>query len=499
VVVGEEDLNPLKVEKLSECRLSFYWLTARSQASRVCIINLVELNAASGERVDPEERAGKALRQLRLAQGWSQGEVAVRMTAYGHDFHQTSIAKVEAAQRPLRVRELADFAALYGVAVQDLLYGPTRSTAEVDQEITEVEERLANARTAADAATADLGAARHAVSTAEASYRTAVANVTALEGRLAALRTDKQKLPRWESSSESPSAGSEDSRRNVLAPGNTPTAVRIALGAHLRRLREANGILREDAAQQIRASNARLSRFELGRVGIKERDVAELLTLYGVTDKTERRQVLELVRKSNDPNGRETHSDVLPNWYNTYIGLEIAAAEVRAYEAQYIPDLLQTEEYARAVTAWDNKKHAPEVVERIIELQAVRKGIFFQEDHPPRLRIVLDETALRRQVGGPKVMRGQLMHLIDMAELPNVAIQVAPLKNSNHPADRSFRILQFSETELPDVVYIEQLTSVLYLDNASRVAPYQRVMHQLRSQALTPDETTSFMRQLLAA
>jgi transcriptional regulator with XRE-family HTH domain len=466
----------------------------------------VQLNRAapSAARADPEERAGKALRQLRLARGWSQEEVAVRMTAYGHDFHQTTIAKIEAAQRPLRVRELADFAALYGVAVQDLLYGPARSITEVDQEITDVAERLAHIRRTADAAAADLEAARNAVSVAEASYRAAAAEAATLEGRLSALRADRQKLPRWESVQELPgTGGAGDVRRTVL---DTPTAVRIALGAHLRRLREASGVSREEAAYAIRASSPKISRIELGRIGIKERDVADLLALYGVTGKAEQRQVLELVRKSNAPSWRETYSDILPSWFSTYIGLEMAAAEIQIYESRYVPDLLQIDEYARAVISWDQAGFSsdaadrmPDAVERMIELRAERKKMLLGKDHPPRLRVVLEEAVLRRQVGNEMVMRKQLMNIIDMAALSNITIQVAPLENSGYSVEGSFRILQLSGAELPDVVHIEQLASALYLDSAAQVAPYQQVMHQLRSQALTPEETTSFVRQLLRA
>jgi transcriptional regulator with XRE-family HTH domain len=461
----------------------------------------VELNhvVSNTGRDDPEERAGKALRQLRLAQGWSQQEVAVRMTAYGHDFHQTAIAKIEGAQRPLRVRELADFAALYGVAVQDLLYGPTRSIAQLDQEIADVEERLARAQAAAAEATAGLAAARNAVHSAEASLRSAAADVATLEGRLSALRADRPKLPRWDSAAESPGPeGGGDTRRKAQASGNIPTAARIALGAHLRGLREARGMRREDAAHAIGASSARLSRLEMGRIGIKERDVILLLTTYGV-DETEYDQILELVRQSNTADKRETHSGVLPSWFNTYIGLEMAAAQVQVYEAQYIPDLLRTEEYTHAISPRTHGQISRDVAERMIELQTARKKTFFRSESPPLVHIVLDEAALRRQAGKPTVMREQLIHMMNMTELPNVEIQIAPLANSNHPADRSFRILQFGETDLPDIVYIEQLTSALYLDGVPEVARYRRVMNKLRKEALSPDETTSFMQRLLAA
>lgn len=236
----------------------------------------------------------------------------------------------------------------------------------------------------------------------------------------------------------------------------------------------------------------------MGRVGIKERDVILLLTTYGV-DETEYDQILDHVRQSNTSDKRETHSGVLPSWFNTYIGLEMAASQVQVYEAQYIPDLLRTEEYTHAISPRTHGQISRDVGERMIELQTARKQNFLRSESPPLVHIVLDEAALRRQAGKPAVMREQLMHMMHMAELPNVAIQIAPLANSNHPADRSFRILQFGETDLPDIVYIEQLTGALYLDGAPEVARYRRVMSKLRKEALSPDETTSFMQQLLAA
>src|SRR6266567_4117252 len=156
-----------------------------------------------GLRHDPEAEAGRALRLLRQARDWSQEEVAARMRAYGYDFHQTMIAKIEAAQRPLRVRELADFAALYGVEVQDLVYPPTGSLPETDQEIAEVTARRDMVQAQADEARRQLDSAHEAVHHAEAAYRASAAETAVLEGRLASLLAERQELISWESGEES--------------------------------------------------------------------------------------------------------------------------------------------------------------------------------------------------------------------------------------------------------------------------------------------------------
>jgi transcriptional regulator with XRE-family HTH domain len=448
---------------------------------------------------DPEERAGKALRQLRLARGWSQEEVAMRMRAYGYDFHQTAIAKVEAAQRPLRVRELADFAALYGVQVQDLVYGPARSPAETREEAGEVNRQLERARAAGAAAAANLQAARDAVYAAESAYQAAAAEIAKLEGRLAALTADQQKPGPPPRPAKAPARpGGEDAQRDTLAAQHAPAVLRIALGNHFRLLREAAGVSREDAAQAIRVSSATLGMLESGQIAIKQRDASGLLVLYGAPGEPERGQLIELARKASSPDWSQADLDPFPGWVDAHIELETGAAEVRIYEALFVPDVLQTEEYARSLTLLDKGDLAPEAAERMIALRSAREGMFLRKKDPSRLLVVLDETVLRREVGGPEVMREQLMHINDVGELPNVTIQVAPLTGSSHAPNKSFRILEYSEGTLPDIVLLEQLTNPLYLEDAGQVDRYRKVMSQLMSQALTAGESTSFIQEILA-
>jgi transcriptional regulator with XRE-family HTH domain len=460
---------------------------------------------AGGRRLDPEAQAGRALRRLRLARNWSQEEVAVRMTAYGYDFHQTMIAKIEAAQRPLRVRELADFAALYGVEVQDLIYPPTGSLPETDQEIAEVTVRRDMVQARAAEARRQLEAAREAMRHAEATYQVSAAEAAVLEGRLASLLVERQKLISWESDEDhSLAESSEKTERDALKPTGTsiastaggPTVRRILLGSQLRRLREGNRINREEAGYAIRASGAKISRMELGRIGFKERDVVDLLELYGVTDEAERATLVALARDANSPGWWHKYGDVLPSWFEVYIGLEEAATQIRIYEVQYVPSLLQTEDYAHAVTTQGHDGVSGREIERRVQLRMARQAMLDRPD-PPNLRVVLDEAVLRRHVGGPAMMRDQLKHLAEMAERPNVTIQMLPFQASGCSVEGSFTILRFAEADLPDVVYLEQLTSALYLENPEDVNSYLRGMQRLNSQALTSSETTQFLRQFL--
>jgi transcriptional regulator with XRE-family HTH domain len=458
--------------------------------------------AAADGRVDPEAQVGRALRQLRLARSWSQEEVAVRMTAYGYDLHQTTIAKIEGAQRPLRVRELADFAALYGVEIQDLVHPPTRSLPEIEQEIAEVTARLDRARKNRSAAAQDLAASREAIQIAQAANEAAAAETTVLEGRLASLSADRQKVMGWESAIPQDLDGVERNTPAPMASPTTsvagPTVLRIILGANLRRLREARGISAESAGFEIRASRSKIMRLEHGRIGIKQRDVADLLTLYGADEK-ERKELLDLTLQANTPGWWHDYSDVLPYWFETYIGLEMAAAHMRVYEVQSVPELLQTEDYNRAlaVTPRDQGNVESEEIERRIRLRMARQGKFFDRSSPTNLRVVLDEAVLRRQVGGPEVMRDQLKHLAEIAERPNITLQVLPLQAGFAGQGSSFTILLFAESDLHDIVYSEQLTGALYLDQPGDVSTYERLMQQLTTKALTPQKTTRFLQELL--
>ena len=275
-----------------------------------------------------------------------------------------------------------------------------------------------------------------------------------------------------------------------------PTVQRLVLGGHLRRLREDAHITTEQAAGAIRGSHSKISRMEHGRVGFKDRDIADLLTLYGVTSGEEREALIKLAREANTPGWWQGYADILPHWVEPYFGLEAAASIIRCYEVQFVPGLLQTEGYARALIRMGNASTEEEVLRRA-EARISRQDIL-NRDTPPKLWAVMDEGALRRPIGGEAVMQEQLKHLIDMCDHPDVTLQVLPFEVPSHPAmGGPFTILRFSEPDLRDVVYIEQLTSALYLDKAGEVDSYLEVMEQLCLQAEPSAKTPQILKSAL--
>jgi len=274
-----------------------------------------------------------------------------------------------------------------------------------------------------------------------------------------------------------------------------PTVLRILLGAQLRRLREARRLSLEEAGNVIRASHSKISRLETGRVGFKDRDIVDLLTFYGITDEKEREALRALASKANSPGWWHDYSDVLPHWFEAYVGLEEAASQIRAYEVQFVPGLLQTEDYARAVTMLGYSN--PKEITRRVGLRLARQALLTRPD-PPSLWVVLDEAVLRRPIGGLTVMRAQLEHIIEMSQLPNVTVQVVPFTAGGHAAAGGpFSVLRFGEYDLPDVVYLEQLTSSLYLDKLEIVDSYLAVMERLCIEAATPANSVKIIRAAL--
>jgi hypothetical protein len=274
-----------------------------------------------------------------------------------------------------------------------------------------------------------------------------------------------------------------------------PTVLRVGLGSTLRRLREEAGVDRETAGDTIRASVAKISRMELGRVGFKIRDVADLLTRYGVTDPVRREEFLDLARRANEPGWWHRYSDLLPSWFETYLGLEQAAAVIRTFELQFVPGLLQTPDYARAVTRLGHTR--TEEVERRVELRMRRQQVL-DRDGAPTLWAVVDESALRRSVSNDRgVLRAQLDHLLEMNERPNVSLQIVPLSEGGHAAaGGSFTILRFAQPDLPDVVYLEQLTSALYLDKRSDTDHYAMVMDRLVARLEPPSRAAAILTRI---
>jgi len=273
-----------------------------------------------------------------------------------------------------------------------------------------------------------------------------------------------------------------------------PTVLRILLGTQLRRLRESRGITAQEAARAIRGSESKISRIELGRNAVREVDIADLLSLYGITDTTEREQLLSLASQANQPGWWHRYQDILPGWFQAYIGLEESAESIRSYDAQFIPGLLQTEDYAAAVIALG--EFSLEETERLVYLRKERQRRF--SSGGLRLWAIIDESALRRPVGGGAgLMREQLSHLLDCSDMPGFTLQVAPLPAGAYAAPGSFSILRFAVPELPDVVYLEQLTSAMYLDKPSDVDRYVTAMDKLSAASAPPDQSRQIIRAML--
>jgi hypothetical protein len=286
-----------------------------------------------------------------------------------------------------------------------------------------------------------------------------------------------------------PRSGQEESSAEA-------TVLRMLLGTQLRRLRETAGISPEKAGYEIRASRSKISRMETGRVGLKVRDVEDLLTMYGVTSEQQRARVIDLAKRSRSPEWWAKYHDILPDWFETYLGLESAATSIRSFEMQFVPGLFQTEDYARAVTRLGHQTAPAGEIERRVGLR-LRRQELLDRVHPPTIWAVMDEAVLRRPVGGAGVMRAQLRRLREAARRPSVTLQVVPFARGGHAAaSGSFSILRFEERDLPDVVYIEQLTSAVYLDQRQDLEHYLAVVDQLSSEALTPADTMGFIERV---
>ena len=281
-------------------------------------------------------------------------------------------------------------------------------------------------------------------------------------------------------------------------PGATTgsAAARMMLGSQLRRLREAAGITPDTAGWHIRSSRSKISRMENGRVGFKDRDLRDLLMLYGVTDPQVISAMLALAGQAQTQEWWAQFGDILPSWFEPYLGLEASASRIRSFDAQFVHGLFQTEAYARAVTALGHRNVSPDEIDRWVAVRMKRHELLTSAN-PPRVWSIMDEAALRRPVGGVTVMRAQLRRLAEVAELPNVTLQVVPFQAGGHDAaGGSFTILRFSEPDVPDVVYIEQLTGAIYLEKPAATDNYLDIMNRLSATSLSPAQTIPFFEDI---
>ena len=271
----------------------------------------------------------------------------------------------------------------------------------------------------------------------------------------------------------------------------------MLLGARLRQLRTEARVSRQDAGEAIRASEWKIHRLENGQVSFKERDIVDLLTRYGMTDPLEIATLITMAHEANQPGWWNVYSDLLPQWFRAYVDLEAVAAQIRTYQDQLVPGLLQTKEYMRALMQATLRGHPAEEIERRVTLRLTRQRLLTQ-DGGPLLWAVVDEAALRRPVGGKKVQRGQLERLMEATSLPAVSLQVLPFSAGAHAAMvGAFSILRFAEQDLPDVVYLEHAVNALYLDKPEDVEEYAHVMSSVGVRAAPPERTTEILSGLL--
>ncbi len=276
-------------------------------------------------------------------------------------------------------------------------------------------------------------------------------------------------------------------------PNEGPTVLRILLGTQLRRLREDRGIGAQAAAKAIRGSDSKISRIELGRSAIREIDVLDLLTFYGVGP-LEREQLLSLAEQANRPGWWHRFNDILPDWFQSYVGMEEAATSIRVYEPQVIPGLLQTPHYTAAVLAVCDVPLGE--AERHVILRKERQRRFAEG----RLKLwaIVEETALRRPVGSKEVLLDQLRYLLSLGDRSNLTLQIIRDGTSGHAVPSGFTILRFGEPDLPDVAYLEHLTSALYFDKKYDVDRYLLAMERLSIISAKPSETPEILTALIA-
>jgi transcriptional regulator with XRE-family HTH domain len=277
-------------------------------------------------------------------------------------------------------------------------------------------------------------------------------------------------------------------------PEQNPTLRGRRLAMELLRRREATGMSREEVARQLEWSTSTLFRIETGRSRPQPGNVRTLLELYGVTG-PERDGLIQLTRDARQPGWWHSFRDVLPNPYEVYIGLEGGAASIRNFEPVVVPGLLQTGDYARAMFRNGPRELDRDEVERRVEVRLARQEILAR-DNRPRLWAVIDEAVIRRLVGGPEVMRGQLRHLADVAQQGKTTVQVVPYRAGAHAGTTGpFVILDFDEPTDPAVVYVETLAGDIYLEERPDVNRYTLAFDRLVAAALHPDDSVRLIEQ----
>jgi transcriptional regulator with XRE-family HTH domain len=279
-----------------------------------------------------------------------------------------------------------------------------------------------------------------------------------------------------------------------VASNVNPTVRRRRLGQELRRLRELKGMTAEEVADRLLVSQSKISRLENGRRSISQRDVRDLCGVYEVEDHRIVDSLMQMAKESRQQGWWHAFGDIP---YSVYIGLETDAASLRVYEPQVMPGLLQTRAYAEAVCVGALPEATAGDIEKRVQVRMRRQDRINDPRHPLRLWAVLDESALRRMIGGRQVMVEQLEHLNEISRLPHVTVQVMPFVMGAHPGvNGQYAILEFPDTSDSSVVYLEGVTSDLYLEKAHDVQSYSVMYEHLRAEALNPDQTREFIEDV---
>ena len=279
-----------------------------------------------------------------------------------------------------------------------------------------------------------------------------------------------------------------------MASHVNPTVRRRRLGQELRRLRELKGMTAEEVAERLLVSQSKISRLENGRRSISQRDVRDLCGVYEVDDHRVVDSLMQMAKDSRQQGWWHTFGDIP---YSVYIGLETDAASLRVYDPQVVPGLLQTRYYAEALITGALPETPQADIEKRVQVRMRRQERIHSAENPLRLWTVMDEAVLRRRVGTPGIMRDQLEHLVEQSQLPHVTVQVIPFEMGAHPGlNGQYAILEFPDAADSSVVYIEGVTSDLYLEKSGDVQAYSVLYEHLRAQALNAEQSREFISNI---
>jgi transcriptional regulator with XRE-family HTH domain len=279
--------------------------------------------------------------------------------------------------------------------------------------------------------------------------------------------------------------------------GNGGSIRRRRLGIELRELRTRSGMTLEQVAQRFDWSVSKASRMELGRVPITRRDIADLLDLYGVTDEEQRDSLLAIARTGRDRDWWHRYDDLLPRPFSIFLSFEVDATSISTYESLLVPGLLQTADYVRALTRAARLQDSDEEIERRVEVRLRRQEILRRES-PPQLWAILDEAAIRREIGGADVMRAQLKRLLEMGKRPEVTLQVIPFTAGAYVSmDGGFILLGFDNPRDPDVASVDLLTRSLHLEDHEEVDRYRKAFEHLRAVAASPTDSARMITRAM--